>query len=245
MDQGQIVRLTQRSDFACATFKPPTKDVGASPVRSMNKTLAHMLVVSMAATVLILHAGPQREEHLADSVRSALSAAVAGLPPPDPYLPSAADKKAYDDWLQTQQQRLSARLVQMHGPSGLPELASPAAQRAFLQMVWYESHRAALDPALVLGMVEVESGFRKFAISSAGAMGVMQVMPFWTRVLGQGDATMLFQWQTNLRFGCVILRHYLKLEDGQLAMALGRYNGSRGQNAYPQAVLAAQQRWQP
>lgn len=199
----------------------------------------------MAATVLILHAGPQREEHLADSVRSALSAAVAGLPPPDPYLPSAADKKIYDDWLQTQQQRLSARLVQMHGPSGLPELASPAAQRAFLQMVWYESHRAALDPALVLGMVEVESGFRKFAISSAGAMGVMQVMPFWTRVLGQGDATMLFQWQTNLRFGCVILRHYLKLEDGQLAMALGRYNGSRGQNAYPQAVLAAQQRWQP
>ena len=170
---------------------------------------------------------------------------MAGLPPPDPYLPSAADKKIYDDWLQTQQQRLSARLVQMHGPSGLPELSSPAAQRAFLQMVWYESHRAALDPALVLGMVEVESGFRKFAISSAGAMGVMQVMPFWTRVLGQGDATMLFQWQTNLRFGCVILRHYLKLEDGQLAMALGRYNGSRGQNAYPQAVLAAQQRWQP
>ena len=199
----------------------------------------------MAATVLILHAGPQREEHLADSVRSALSAAVAGLPPPDPYLPSAADKKAYDDWLQTQQQRLSARLVQLHGPSGLPELASPVARRAFLQLVWYESHRAALDPALVLGMVEVESGFRKFAISSAGAMGVMQVMPFWTRVLGQGDATMLFQWQTNLRFGCVILRHYLKLEDGQLAMALGRYNGSRGQSAYPQAVLAAQQRWQP
>ncbi len=145
MDQGQIVRLTQRSDFACATFKPPTKDVGARPVRSMNKTLAHVLVVSMAATVLNLHAGPQREEHLADSVRSALSAAVAGLPPPNPYLPTAADKKVYDDWLQTQQQRLSARLVQMHGSSGLPELASPAAQRAFLQMVWYESHRAALE----------------------------------------------------------------------------------------------------
>ena len=199
----------------------------------------------MAATVLNLHAGPQREEHLADSVRSALSAAVAGLPPPNPYLPTAADKKVYDDWLQIQQQRQSARLVQMHGSSGLPELASPAAQRAFLQMVWYESHRAALDPSLVLGLIEVESDFRKFAISSAGAMGVMQVMPFWTRVLGQGDATMLFQWQTNLRFGCVILRYYLKLEDGQLAMALGRYNGSRGQSAYPQAVLATQQRWQP
>jgi soluble lytic murein transglycosylase-like protein len=133
----------------------------------------------------------------------------------------------------------------MHGAAGLPELATPELQRMFLQMVWYESHRAALDPSLVLGLIEVESGFRKFAVSSAGAMGVMQVMPFWTRVLGQGDATMLFQWQTNLRFGCVILRHYLKLEDGQLAMALGRYNGSRGQSAYPQAVLAAQQRWQP
>jgi soluble lytic murein transglycosylase-like protein len=211
----------------------------------MNKTLSHVLVVSMAASVLNLHAGPQREEHLADSVRSALSAAVAGLPPPNPYLPTAADKKAYDAWLQTQQQRLSARLVQWHGPSGLPELATPEAQRVFLQMVWYESHRAALDPALVLGLVEVESGFRKFAISSAGAMGVMQVMPFWPRLLGQGEPAMLFQWQTNLRFGCVILRHYLKLEDGQLAMALGRYNGSRGQSAYPQAVLAAQQRWQP
>jgi soluble lytic murein transglycosylase-like protein len=86
-----------------------------------------------------------------------------------------------------------------------------------------------------MGLIEVESGFRKFAISSAGSRGVMQVMPFWTRVLCQGEAAMLFQWHTNLRFGCVILRHYLKLEDGHLAMALGRYNGSRGQSAYPQA----------
>jgi soluble lytic murein transglycosylase-like protein len=115
----------------------------------------------------------------------------------------------------------------------------------FLQTVWYESHRAALDPSLVLGIAEVESGFRKFAISSAGAMGVMQVMPFWPRLLGQGDASVLFQWQANVRFACVVLRHYIRLEDGDLAMALGRYNGSRGQAAYPQAVLAAQQRWQP
>jgi soluble lytic murein transglycosylase-like protein len=98
---------------------------------------------------------------------------------------------------------------------------------------------------LVLGLIEVESGFRKFAVSSAGAMGVMQVMPFWPRMLGQGDPSVLFQWQANLRFGCVILRHYLKLENGNLTMALGRYNGSRGQSAYPGAVLAAQQRWQP
>ncbi|MFM7698029.1 MAG: transglycosylase SLT domain-containing protein [Limnohabitans sp.] len=211
----------------------------------MNKTLAYALLVIAAATVLNLHAGPQREEHLADSVRTALSAAVAGLPSPEPYLPSAADKKAYDDWLITQQQRLSTRLVQMHGTAGLPELATPALQKLFLQTVWYESHRAALDPSLVLGLIEVESGFRKYAVSSAGAMGVMQVMPFWPRLLGQGEPSILFQWQANLRFGCVILRHYVKLEDGQWGMALGRYNGSRGQSAYPQAVLAAQQRWQP
>ena len=191
------------------------------------------------------HAGPQREEHLGDSVRSALSVAVAGVPPPQPYLPTAADKQAYEQWLQRNLQTLNARLRQMHGAAGLPELATPELQKFFLQTVWYESSRAALDPTLVLGLMEVESGFRKYAVSSAGAMGVMQVMPFWTRVLGQGEANMLFQWQTNLRFGCVILRHYLKLEDGHLAMALGRYNGSRGQSAYPQAVLAAQQRWQP
>ena len=72
----------------------------------------------------------------------------------------------------------------------------------------------------------------------------MQVMPFWPKLLGQKDASVLFQWQANMRFGCVILRHYLKLEDGNLVMALGRYNGSRGQAAYPKAVLAAQQGWQ-
>jgi soluble lytic murein transglycosylase-like protein len=200
---------------------------------------------ALLIAALNTHAGPQREEHLADSVRSALSVAVAGVPPPQPYLPTAADKQAYEQWLQRNLQTLNARLRQMHGAAGLPELATPELQKFFLQTVWYESSRAALDPTLVLGLMEVESGFRKYAVSSAGAMGVMQVMPFWTRVLGQGEANMLFQWQTNLRFGCVILRHYLKLEDGHLAMALGRYNGSRGQSAYPQAVMAAQQRWQP
>ena len=204
--------------------------------------LAFMLLVMQAA---ISWAGPQREEHLADSVRSALSVAVAGLPPPEPYLPTATDKQAYEQWMQNNLQRLTLRIRQLHGAAGLPELGAPELQRLFLQTVWYESRRAALEPSLVLGLIEVESGFRKFAVSSAGAMGVMQVMPFWPRLLGQGDPSALFQWQANLRFGCVILRHYLKLEDGNLHMALGRYNGSRGQSAYPAAVLAAQQRWQP
>jgi soluble lytic murein transglycosylase-like protein len=190
-------------------------------------------------------AGPQREEHLADSVRIAMSSAVADLPPPTPYLPTPQDELLYQQWLNHAQAQLARRLRNKQGQWRLPELASPELQLAFLQTVWYESQRAALEPSLVLGLIEVESGFRKFAISSAGARGAMQVMPFWTRQLGNGDASVLFQWQANLRFGCVILRHYLAIEQGDLHMALGRYNGSRGQLAYPRAVLAAQRRWQP
>mgnify|MGYP002039085947 FL=1 len=113
----------------------------------------------------------------------------------------------------------------------------------FLHTVWYESRRAGLETALVLGLIEVESGFRKFAISSASARGYMQVMPFWVRSIGDGDEGKLFHAQTNIRFGCVILRYYLDRERGDLFMALGRYNGSRGRAPYPQAVLAARQRW--
>ena len=94
-----------------------------------------------------------------------------------------------------------------------------------------------------MGLIQVESAFRKFAVSSVGARGYMQVMPFWTRAIGDGDAGKLFQMQTNLRFGCVILRHYLDRERGDLFMALGRYNGSRGKPPYPNAVFAAQSRW--
>lgn len=190
-------------------------------------------------------AGPQREEHLADSVRIAMSAAVADMPPPTPFLPTAQDQTAYQQWLAHTQAQLERKLKDKKGQWRLPELGSPELQQAFLQTVWYESRRAAVEPALVMGLIEVESGFRKFAISSAGARGVMQVMPFWTRQLGTSDTAVLFQWQANMRFGCVILRHYLALEKGDLHMALGRYNGSRGQLAYPQAVLAAKQRWQP
>ena len=190
-------------------------------------------------------AGPQREEHLADSVRIAMSSAVADLPPPTPYLPTEQGQASYQQWLSHTQAQLERKLQGKKGQPRLPELSSPELQQAFLQTVWYESRRAALDPTLVMGLIEVESGFRKFAISSAGARGVMQVMPFWTRQLGISDASALFHWQANMRFGCVILRHYLSLEQGNMHMALGRYNGSRGQLAYPQSVLAAQRRWQP
>ncbi len=117
-------------------------------------------------------------------------------------------------------------------------------RREFLETVWYESWRAGLDTALVLGLIEVESGFRKYAISVVGARSYMQVMPFWARTIGDGDASRLFHMQTNLRFGCVILRHYLDRERGDLFMALGRYNGSRGKAPYPNMVMAARRRWE-
>jgi soluble lytic murein transglycosylase-like protein len=91
----------------------------------------------------------------------------------------------------------------------------------------------------------VESGFRKYAISSAGARGYMQVMPFWARTIGDGDASRLFHMQSNLRYGCIILRHYLDIERGDLFLALGRYNGSRGRAEYPNAVFANRRHWLP
>jgi soluble lytic murein transglycosylase-like protein len=215
---------------------------------SISNVLEHKKLIAKAMLCLCFgtaSAGPQREEHLADSVRIAMSSAVADLPPPTPYLPTPQEKASYQHWLAHTQAQLERKLQGKKGRPRLPELSSPELQQAFLQTVWYESRRAGLEPALVMGLIEVESGFRKFAISSAGARGVMQVMPFWTRQLGISDASALFHWQANMRFGCVILRHYLSLEQGNMHMALGRYNGSRGQLAYPQAVLAAQRRWQP
>ena len=117
-------------------------------------------------------------------------------------------------------------------------------RKEFLQTVWYESRRAGLDPGLVLGLIQVESAYRKYAVSIVGARGYMQVMPFWTRLIGNGDPSSLFHMQTNLRFGCVILRHYLERERGDLFLALGRYNGSRGKPEYPNAVLAAWKNWE-
>ncbi len=178
------------------------------------------------------HAGRQIEEPLGDAVRTALSTAVAGAAPPEPLLPSGRHRSDYERWMQHASQRLTRYK------------AHPVERQEFLQTLWYEARRAGLSLSLVLGLVQVESAFRKFAVSTAGARGYMQVMPFWSRLIGDGDESRLFQMQANLRFGCAILRHYLDTERGDLFMALGRYNGSRGQAAYPQAVLAAQKHWQ-
>lgn len=177
-------------------------------------------------------AGGQIEEPLADSVRSALSAAIANSAPPVPEFATTEARLVYLRWLTAMVWRLRKRK---------PDLDM---RREFLQTVWYESRRAGLDVSLVLGLIEVESAFRKFAVSPVGARGYMQVMPFWSRLIGDGDPGKLFHTQTNLRFGCVILRHYLDRERGDLFLALGRYNGSRGRPEYPSAVFAAQRNWQ-
>ena len=177
------------------------------------------------------HAGSQLEEPLMDSVRSALSSAISNEAPPEPEFFSTEERLLYLRWLGTMSDRLRKRKPEWE------------VRRDFLQTVWYESRRAGLDVSLVLGLIQVESAFRKFAISSVGARGYMQIMPFWTRVIGDGDPAKLFHMQTNLRFGCVILRHYLDRERGDMFMTLGRYNGSRGRPPYPNAVFAAQRNW--
>ena len=190
-----------------------------------------LVAAPLALALPRARAGAQVEEPLADAVRTALAAAVADAAPPKPRFLQVEDRLAYLRWLGAASERLKKRKAEHH------------VRIEFLETAWYESRRAGLGTALVLGLVQVESGFRKYAISSAGARGYMQVMPFWARLIGDGDARRLFHLQTNLRFGCVILRHYLTLEKGDLFMALGRYNGSRGKPEYPNLVLGAKKAW--
>ena len=196
-----------------------------------NAVLRTCCLLGLLSNLESANAGGQIEEPLADAVRGALSSAVHNAAPPVPEFASTEARLAYLRWLAAMSDRLRSKKPDW------------AVRREFLETVWYESHRAGLDPALVLGLVQVESNFRKFAVSSVGARGYTQVMPFWTRVLGDGDPGKLFHMQTNLRFGCVILRHYLDREGGDLFMGLGRYNGSRGKAPYPDAVLAARKAW--
>jgi soluble lytic murein transglycosylase-like protein len=190
-------------------------------------------VASLGATGWpgLVAAGGQLEEPLADSVRGALSAAIANNAPPVPEFTDPAKRLAYLRWLGAMSDRLHRRKTDFQ------------TRIEFLQTVWYESKRAGLDTTMVLGLIQVESAFRKFAISRVGARGYMQIMPFWSRLIGDGEVGRLFNMQTNLRFGCVILRHYLDRERGDTFLALGRYNGSRGRAEYPNAVYAAAKNW--
>ena len=205
------------------------------PARRALLLSAARALVAVGAPALWLplhvHAGAQVEEPLADAVRTALSAAVAEAAPPKPAFDAIEARLTYLRWLGAASEKLKRRKAEHH------------TRIEFLETLWYESRRAGLETSLVLGLVQVESGFRKYAISSAGARGYMQVMPFWAGLIGDGDPRRLFHLQTNLRFGCTILRHYLEREKGDVFLALGRYNGSRGRAEYPDLVFGARRQW--
>jgi soluble lytic murein transglycosylase-like protein len=168
-------------------------------------------------------AGAQKYEPLSASVAAALYEAISDHAAPHLVF---ADEAQARSWLADMSQRLTRKIP------------SPVERQDFLVSVQYEAKRAGLDPQMVLGLIQVESNFRKYAVSSAGARGYMQVMPFWVRLIGRPSDN-LFSLRTNLRYGCVILRHYLDIESGNVFRALGRYNGSLGRAEYPNLVLRA------
>ena len=195
----------------------------------MRRLIYALLVFAVAKQAW---AGAQQYEPLAASAQAALHAAVSDSAAPEPQFASIEEKIG---WLTEMSRRLEKRIPDR------------TARLEFLKAVRYEAQRAGLDPQLVLGLIQVESGFRKHAVSTAGARGYMQVMPFWLKLIGSPDQN-LFHLRTNLRFGCTILRHYLDIENGNLFRALGRYNGSLGRPEYPNMVRATwenQWRWRP
>ncbi len=181
-----------------------------------------LLLACMLATRLCV-AGEQQYEPLSASVQAVLHRSVADRASPRLTFASQAEGA---DWLAEMSKRLAK-----HIPDDIT-------RQDFLVTVQYEATRAGLDPQLVLGVIQVESKFRKYAVSKAGARGYMQVMPFWAKLIGDGNQN-LFNLRTNLRYGCTILRHYLAIERGDTYRALARYNGTLGKSRYPDNVLRA------
>ena len=199
------------------------------PSSALLRTAAALLLALAASAV---QAGAQQYEPLAASVRAALHEAVSDAAAPMLPIPDAGERA---QWLAEMSRRLQK------------QIPDASYRNELLTSIHYEATRAGLDPQLVLALVQVESNFRKYAISSAGARGSMQVMPFWIKVIGRADDN-LFHMRTNLRYGCNILRHYLDIEKGDLYRALGRYNGSLGKPHYPNLVRAAWEKhwsWSP
>jgi soluble lytic murein transglycosylase-like protein len=189
-------------------------------VRLIRRFTLGLAIALLPATVL---AGAQQYEPLAASVQAALHAAIADHASPEPHFSSIEEKV---DWLTEMSGRLARRIPDRN------------ARLDLLKTVHYEAKRAGLDPQMVLALIQVESGFKKYSVSSAGARGYMQVMPFWVGLIGSKGQN-LFHMRVNLRFGCTILRHYLDIENGDLYRALGRYNGSLGKPEYPNMVRGA------
>ena len=191
----------------------------------MRTAIAALGSIALLLIPAAAHSGAQKYEPLSASVRGNLNRAIA-----DQAVPHLAfdNEREARIWLAAMSSRLAKRMP------------NRVEREELLVTVHYEAKRAGLDPQMVLGLIQAESAFRKFAVSSAGARGYMQVMPFWVKLIGTADHN-LFNIRTNLRYGCVILRHYLDIENGNLFRALGRYNGSLGKAEYPDTVLQA---WQ-
>ena len=194
----------------------------------MRELIRTLLIAACAFAAGIAHAGNQLEEKMSDSVRAALHKAVSDQSVPFLAFATPTDARS---WLDAMSSKLERRMP------------DKTLREEFLVTVHYEAKRAGLDPQMVLGLIQVESAFRKYAVSTAGARGLMQVMPFWVNVIGDRE-TNLFHLRTNLRFGCAILRHYIDIEKGDLYRALGRYNGSLGRPEYPNMVHAAWKQWE-
>lgn len=180
-----------------------------------------VLVAVLFSTAAI--AGGQKEEPLSNSVKALMQKSISDTATPKSFFASEVEGQI---WLKEMSSRLKTRMPD----EGMRE--------DFLRTVYYEASRAGLDPQLVLGLIQVESGFKKYAVSSVGARGYMQVMPFWVNSIGSPEHN-LFLLKTNLRYGCTILRHYIDIENGDYYRALGRYNGSLGQPEYPTMVVGA------
>jgi soluble lytic murein transglycosylase-like protein len=199
--------------------------------RVARASLAALGLIVCALHAPSTHAGSQIEEKLVASVQSTLASAIADRAAPR----LIGDSREAQAWLAEMSTRLAKRIP------------DPEQRTELLITVQYESKRAGLDPQLVLAVITHESAFRKYAISSASARGLMQVMPFWVRLIGSPEHN-LFHLRTNLRYGCVILRHYLDIEKGDVVRALARYNGSLGRFEYPNVVLGfleRQWKWSP
>lgn len=173
-----------------------------------------------------VHAGGQREEAMSTNVRASLQRALADTAVTRTAFRNPADEAA---WLKEMSRRLAKRMP------------NEAERIEFLTTLHWEASRAGVDPQLMLGLIQVESGFRKYAVSAVGARGYTQVMPFWVKAIGSSDHN-LFHLRTNLRYGAIILRHYIDIERGDLFRALGRYNGSLGRSEYPTLVVGAWKR---
>jgi soluble lytic murein transglycosylase-like protein len=179
-------------------------------------TVIRIGVIGLLAALLppaVLLAEQQPDPELREILRTAAS-----------EVDSVPDRFEAEVWLTDMSRRLARHVT------------DPQERIEILTLVHYEASRVELPPELILAVIEVESNFDRYAISVAGAIGLMQIMPFWLDEIGRPDDNLL-HIDTNLRYGCTILRYYYDKENGDLRRALGRYNGSLGKRKYPNKVI--------